>query len=125
MNPSRLEELKEAARVNTLRSCQLFAGLAPADLKRIAAIAVLKNLEKGDYLFREGDPSHGFYVVQKGAINVHRVSAWARNRSSASSGRGNRLPRQPWRPRPGIQLTPGPWNRPRYCSCTKPTSLRS
>jgi CRP/FNR family transcriptional regulator len=31
-------------------------------------------LEKDDYLFHEGDPSHGFYVVQKGAVNVHRVS---------------------------------------------------
>jgi len=75
MTPTRLEELKEAARINTLRACRLFAGLAVGDLKKVAAITVLKNLDKGDYLFREGNPSHGFYVVQKGAVNVHRVSA--------------------------------------------------
>jgi CRP/FNR family transcriptional regulator len=69
-----LAEFKQTAIVNTLRGCQLFAGLAPVDLNSIAEVTVLKALERGDYLFREGDPSHGFYIVQKGAINVHRVS---------------------------------------------------
>ena len=67
-------ELKQAAIANTLRSCQLFAGLPPPDLNAIADITVVKSLDKGDYLFREGAPSQGFYIVQKGAINIHRVS---------------------------------------------------
>ena len=75
MTPIELSALKETALVNTLRSCQLFAGLPVPDLKHIAAISVLKHLEKGDYLFHEGEPSRGFYVVQQGAINVHRVSS--------------------------------------------------
>ena len=61
--------------VNTLRACQLLAGLPPADLNAVAAIAVIKPLDKGEYLFREGEPARGFYIVQKGAINVHRVNA--------------------------------------------------
>jgi CRP/FNR family transcriptional regulator, dissimilatory nitrate respiration regulator len=69
-----ITELKQIGLVNTLRSCQLFAGLPPADLRIIAELAVVKSLERGDYLFREGDPSHGFYVVQTGSINVHRVN---------------------------------------------------
>ena len=72
---SPLAELKQAAIVNTLRGCQLFAGLAPEDLNAIAAITVVKSLDKGDYLFREGAPAQGFYIAQKGAINVHRVNA--------------------------------------------------
>src|ERR1041384_8082471 len=68
-------EFKLAAIANTLRGCQLFAGLPPADLNTIAALVASKPLEKGDYLFHEGDASHGFYLVQKGAINVHRVNA--------------------------------------------------
>lgn len=36
---------------------------------------MLRTLPKGGYLFREGDSAEGFYVAQKGAINVHRVSA--------------------------------------------------
>lgn len=70
-----LTELKKIAVVNTLRSCQLFTGLPPADLENIAEVSVVKSLEKDDYLFHEGDPAHGFYVVQRGAVNVHRVNA--------------------------------------------------
>jgi CRP/FNR family transcriptional regulator len=75
VNSSSLADLKQAALVNTLRGCQLFTGLPPADLHAIAGLTVVKTLEKGDYLFREGDPSRGFYIVQRGAINVHRVTA--------------------------------------------------
>jgi CRP-like cAMP-binding protein len=70
-----LAELKAAALANTLRACQLFAGLGAQDLKAIAGITVVKSLDTGDYLFREGTPAMGFYVTQKGAINVHRVNA--------------------------------------------------
>jgi CRP/FNR family transcriptional regulator, dissimilatory nitrate respiration regulator len=69
-----LAEFKQAAIVNTLRGCQLFAGLGAPDLNAIASITIVKSVGKGDYLFREGAPSQGFYVVQKGAINVHRVN---------------------------------------------------
>jgi CRP/FNR family transcriptional regulator, dissimilatory nitrate respiration regulator len=60
---------------STLRSCQLFLGLAATDISAIAACTIPKQLAKGEYLFREGDPSQGFYIVQRGGINVHRVSA--------------------------------------------------
>jgi CRP/FNR family transcriptional regulator, dissimilatory nitrate respiration regulator len=71
---SEFSGFKQAAIVNTLRGCTLFAGLPAGDLNAIAAITVLKPLGKGDYLFREGESSHGFYVVQKGAVNIHRVN---------------------------------------------------
>ena len=70
-----LTELKTIALVNTLRSCQLFTGLPTTDLENIAAITVVKALDKDAYLFHEGDPAQGFYIVQRGAVNVHRVSA--------------------------------------------------
>ena len=68
-------DFKTIALINTLRSCQLFTGLPQDDLEQIAAIAVLKSIEKGGYLFHEGDRSFGFYVIQRGAVNVHRVNA--------------------------------------------------
>jgi CRP/FNR family transcriptional regulator, dissimilatory nitrate respiration regulator len=71
----RLAEFKQAVLANTLRACQLFSGLPPGDLAAIAEFTVVKPLEKGGYLFREGEPAQGFYIVQKGAINVHRVNA--------------------------------------------------
>jgi CRP/FNR family transcriptional regulator len=72
---SRLDELRNAMTVNTLRGCRLFAGLPPADLEKVAAIAAVRPLAGGEYLFREGEAVSGFYVVQQGAINVHRVNA--------------------------------------------------
>jgi CRP/FNR family transcriptional regulator, dissimilatory nitrate respiration regulator len=66
---------KRAVTENTLRSCQLFVGLPAADIAAVASFALTKHLAKGDYLFREGDPAQGFYIVQRGGINVHRVSA--------------------------------------------------
>src|SRR5262245_27134399 len=73
MHESR-QEIRKVAVANTLRACQLFSGLPPAELEEIAASVIPKQLEKGEYLFHEGSQSVGFYVVQKGAINVHRVS---------------------------------------------------
>ena len=72
---SALSEYKIIGMTHALRSCQLFAGLPPADLEKIVPITALKSLEKNDYLFRQGEPSQGFYIVQRGAINVHRVNA--------------------------------------------------
>jgi len=68
-------DFKKIAIVNSLRACQLFTGLPPSDLENIADVSIVRPLEKGDYLFHAGDPALGFYVVQRGAVNVHRVSA--------------------------------------------------
>ncbi len=76
--PSDLTPPRTTAIAATLRSCQLFSGLPASDLEAIAGFATLRNLAKDSYLFHEGDLSEGFYVVQNGAINVHRVSAAGR-----------------------------------------------
>ncbi len=72
---SRLVELKDAMIVNTLRNCHLFAGLPAADLEKVAAITTVRSLAGEEYLFHEGEVACGFYIVQQGAINVHRVNA--------------------------------------------------
>ncbi len=72
---SAFAEFKAMAVVNTLRSCQLFTGLPQTDLQNIANVSILKSLAKGEYLFHEGDAAGGFYVIQRGAVNVHRVTA--------------------------------------------------
>jgi CRP/FNR family transcriptional regulator len=71
-------ELKRIGMTAALRSCQLFAGLPLQDLESIADITVVKSLAKGEYLFHEGDPAVGFYIVQRGSVNVHRVNVAGR-----------------------------------------------
>src|SRR6266496_4869290 len=70
-----LGELKKVGIIGTLRRCQLFTGLPPEHLESIADVTVIKSLTKGEYLFHEGDAASGFYIVQRGSVNVHRVSA--------------------------------------------------
>jgi CRP/FNR family transcriptional regulator len=76
-NP-RSSELRLAGFEASLRCAQLFSGLPPEDVRRIAALAEPIALAKGGYLFREGEPSRGFFLARTGAINVHRVSAGGR-----------------------------------------------
>ncbi len=73
--PHRSTDLKLTGLTGSLRGCQIFSSLSLDDLLLIASFASSINLAKGDYLFHEGEPSRGFYVVQSGAVNVHRVSA--------------------------------------------------
>lgn len=73
--PVEPSSLKTTALVATLRGCALFAGLAGDDLLAVARITRPKALAKGEYLFHEGGAAPGFYVVQRGAVNVHRVNA--------------------------------------------------
>lgn len=70
-----LAECRQTGLINTLTSCPLLAGLPSKELTQIAQFSTLKPLRKEEYLFRESDISQGFYIVQSGSINVHRVNA--------------------------------------------------
>lgn len=72
---SPLADFRQIVFANTLRGCQLFTGLPAEDLDSIASFVIPKELANGEYLFREGSASEGFYIVQRGAVNVHRVSS--------------------------------------------------
>lgn len=67
-------EARAAAMADTLRRSAQFAGVAPASLARVVAIASLQRVERGASLFREAEPATGFFVVHAGSINVHKVS---------------------------------------------------
>lgn len=72
---SPLADYRRIVFASTLRSCQLFLGLPSDDLDLIASFVIAKELANGDYLYHEGSVSEGFYIVQRGAVSVHRVSA--------------------------------------------------
>lgn len=74
MIPDALAEFKHVAVTNTLRRCPLFADMAGDDLSVIASMTAMKSVTKGAYLFWEGASVHGFYIVQKGAIKLHRLN---------------------------------------------------
>jgi CRP/FNR family transcriptional regulator len=71
----RTADYKLTGLIGSLRCCQLFTGVPGEDLAAIASFTIVQSLAKDDYLFHEGEPARGFYLVQSGAVNVHRVSA--------------------------------------------------
>lgn len=71
----RSADLRLTGLTGSLRCSQLFAGLSGEDLVTIASFVQPLRLGKGAYLFREGEPSRGCYLVQSGSLNVHRVNA--------------------------------------------------
>ena len=58
-----------------LQNSMLFSGLEEKDLKRIAAIAVMKHYEKGQAIFSEGDKADTLFVLGSGRIEVFKLSA--------------------------------------------------
>lgn len=56
-----------------LQSTRLFGELGDLDLRNIAQCCDVRLAPKGTYLFHEGDSPAGFYLIGKGAINVHRL----------------------------------------------------
>jgi CRP/FNR family transcriptional regulator len=60
--------------IELLRRCPLFAGLKEEDLKRIRDIASLRQIEKREVLFSDGEETKGFYVILSGRVKLFKVS---------------------------------------------------
>lgn len=57
-----------------IESSILFAGLPPEQIAALAEIAVIKNFNKNEAIFFEGDLGIGFYVVGEGKVKISKVS---------------------------------------------------
>jgi len=57
-----------------LSQCSLCSGLNTAELETISRITQIKNLNKGEMIFFEGDPADGFYLLLKGRVRVYKSS---------------------------------------------------
>ena len=71
----KFSEIRFAARAAALRGCSMFADLSPEDLKQIASFVEVRQAQRGNYLYREGELVRGFYIVRRGAVSVHRLGA--------------------------------------------------
>jgi CRP/FNR family transcriptional regulator len=56
-----------------LRATRLFNELGEVDLRNVALCSETRSVPKRTYLFHEGDSPAGFFVIGKGAVNVHRL----------------------------------------------------
>ncbi|MCC6905853.1 MAG: cyclic nucleotide-binding domain-containing protein [Anaerolineae bacterium] len=53
-----------------LRSVEMFAGLAPDDLQKLASIFVERHLQENEVIFHEGDIAESLFLVMSGFIEV-------------------------------------------------------
>jgi CRP-like cAMP-binding protein len=53
-----------------LRHIELFAGLAPEQVERIAALGREAKYNAGDTIIHEGDPSDDLYIIGNGMVEV-------------------------------------------------------
>jgi CRP-like cAMP-binding protein len=60
---------------DVLRFSAIFRRLSPDDRRRLAAVATVRDFEKGSTLFSEGDGSDFLYVVATGHVKVFKTTA--------------------------------------------------
>jgi CRP-like cAMP-binding protein len=73
--PGREEATSEARSeriLSAIRSLPMFRGLPPADQQRLAAIGSIREYQRGDYLWREGDPADHLTVIVRGRAKIVR-----------------------------------------------------
>lgn len=61
--------------VEALRGTALYRGLSEEDRRRIADVALVKSWDKGETIFREGDPSDYLLTVLSGRVKVVKLQA--------------------------------------------------
>jgi len=56
--------------IEVLRSCPYFAGVSGESLRALAAISEERRFTAGEALFKEGDVSHGLYILRQGQVDI-------------------------------------------------------
>jgi len=69
-------ELKQ--KINLLRKNEYFEGLDENLLKQVSAHMQLREYERGEAIFWEGDPCAGLYIIKKGFVKLYRLSPQGR-----------------------------------------------
>lgn len=63
-----------------LRQSPLFAGTTDEDINAILRICKVREYERGEILFDEGDVAQGFYIVAAGRVKVYKLSPEGKER---------------------------------------------
>jgi CRP/FNR family transcriptional regulator len=71
-----------------LASVKVFSGLEPRELEEVARVAVPRSFDRGEVIFREGDPGDTCYVVRSGTVSIRRDHPDGRSRALAELRNG-------------------------------------
>lgn len=62
------------AKINELKSQRLLEGLDSKNLEKVGKLVDAIEVQKGDTVFKEGDPTRGIYMVKKGTVEINKVT---------------------------------------------------
>ncbi len=82
-------DMRTAEVVELLARVPAFEALDPADLERIAEVAVPRSFDPGQLVFREGDDSDTCYIVRDGQARAIRSHSDGRTITLATFGPGD------------------------------------
>ena len=63
-----------------LKGIPLFAGLSDEELDALLEISRVRNSNRGELLFSDGEPAEGFFVVLTGKVKVYKLSSEGKER---------------------------------------------
>jgi CRP/FNR family transcriptional regulator, cyclic AMP receptor protein len=89
VSPAVMGATRSADVVELLGRVPAFSTLEPADLQRIAEVALPRRFEPGEAVFREGDSSDTCYVVREGHARAVRTHGDGRTITLATFGPGD------------------------------------
>jgi CRP/FNR family transcriptional regulator len=87
--PAAMAGMRSAEVVELLARVPVLSTLVPEDLERIAQLAVPRQFEPGQVVFREGDASDTCYIVRSGRARAVREHAGGRTITLATFGPGD------------------------------------
>lgn len=59
--------------IDILQSCRLFSQVKAGGFQRLVTIARLARFDKGDPIFREGQPCPGVYIIGTGLVRIYKT----------------------------------------------------
>jgi CRP/FNR family cyclic AMP-dependent transcriptional regulator len=62
-----------------LAACPIFRGLSPGQIQTLARCARAAHFESNEFVFKEGEDSKGFFLIQSGVVAIETFSPTHQN----------------------------------------------
>lgn len=70
-NPFKKTSSDLESEISFLASVPVFDSLSKRQIRKIHSIMHVRNFEKGEIVFRKGDPGVGLYIIRDGAVDLY------------------------------------------------------
>ncbi|MFC1504516.1 cyclic nucleotide-binding domain-containing protein [Spirochaetota bacterium] len=67
------KETQKSDIINILEKIPLFSSLGMREIRKMSLIVYERNYQAGEFLFKEGNPGAGMFIIKSGAVAIERV----------------------------------------------------